>query len=331
MLQDANVLITGGAGFIGSHVVDELLFHDVKSVTVVDDLSRGKLCNLRDAMKNQNVVFERCIIGNRPLDLKCDVLIHMAARVGNIQSNRANHLKSFYDNMFINDSVFRSIYENRITPKLLVYISTACVYPQDAPVPTPESAADVCNPEPENYGHALAKFFGEKQAQLLHQELGIPTLIVRFFNAIGTRDHYDDETSHVTAALIKRSLSLKEGEPLIIWGSGKQTRVFVDVRDIAAVLCKLIEQPKAHDGYPINIGHQNEVSIDELARMVLIACNSECKLSFDISKPDGHANRAACTKRLESLIGKHEFTILSVALNDMVLDYKQRYMENSNA
>lgn len=311
------VIVTGGAGFIGSHLVDALLERGAE-VVVIDDLSRGHIENL--VGWHERLTLYRANLRTFSPPLKpSDVVFHLAARVTNIQANRHDHLGMLQDNVILNWQMAEAV--RRAAPLLYVPVSTVCVYPHDAPVPTPESAGWPMAPEPTNEGYGLAKGIQEKQGAYLCQELGIPVLVPRFSNAIGERDYYDTASSHVVPALIRRVM---EGEsPLRVWGSGEQTRVFVDAADIAEALVRLAETPAAHDGQPVNIGHGREISIRRLVHEVLAACEvAGRKVEFDTSKPDGHKRRAVDTSRLRSLIDWEPPTLLEETLAKMVGEYR---------
>jgi nucleoside-diphosphate-sugar epimerase len=257
-----------------------------------------------------------------------DVVWHLAAKVTGIEYNRHNQYDMLRSNMAINYNVIESV--RRQKPRLFVYVSTACVYPHDAPVPTPEGAGDIGNPEPTNHGYGVAKWLGEQMVKHLHVEHNIPCIIVRFFNALGTRDYYDCETSHVAPALIRRVV---EGEnPVTVWGTGNQTRALVDAKDIVRALVMLHDKaltPEAWYSHKnispiiVNIGHEREVSIRELAETIVRLCGKDVEINFDTSKPDGYPRRAADTTLLRSLIGWVPDTPLEDTLDVMIEEFNE--------
>jgi len=327
--MDKQVTVLGGAGFIGSHLVDRLVAGDYH-VNIVDNFSRGSHANIEQAVATGNVTVRQLNLEHsKPALWSSDVVFHLAAKVTGIEYNRGHHYDMLMTNLAITKNVIESVEVAK--PKLFVYVSTACVYPHDAPVPTPESAGDVGNPEPTNHGYGVAKWVGEQMVKHLSRECGIPCLIVRFFNAFGPRDYYDKETSHVAPALIRRVM---EGEnPVTVWGSGNQTRALVDARDIAKALVLLMDwatqdQTMYEGKYPpgpfvFNIGHQREVSIKQLVETILWVCDAKRDVVFDTSKPDGYARRAADTTRLLETIGFVPNMSLEKTLHDMVWEYEQ--------
>jgi len=314
-------IVTGGAGFIGSHLVDALVARGER-VRVVDNFSRGSMANIVDAMKTGLVTISKVNLENYGLPCRSDDIVwHLAAKVTNIEQNRKGHYEMLRANLNLNYNVIESVRKNR--PRLFVYASTACIYPEDAPVPTPESAGTICNPEPTNHGYGVAKWVGEQMVRHLNMEHNVPCVIVRFFNAIGKRDYYD-ESAHVVPALIRRVM---EGEnPVTVWGSGQQTRVFVDARDIATALVKLYDhmlKAKYTEPPVVNIGHPREISVAELVQMIVGLCGKDVGYVFDTLKPDGHPRRAADVSKLFSLIGWVPNMPLEDTIRDMIAEYKE--------
>lgn len=319
--ENETVYVTGGAGMIGSHLIEQMVLKGVNEVYVYDDFSRGQKSNLENVahyIKFSKIDLARDV----PYFAPSSIIFHLAAHVTGIHYNAAHQLEMLQTNLAINHNVVEGIRRSKAPAKLFQYTSTACVYPHDAPVPTPESAALVCDPEPTNHGYGVAKWVGEQQARRLHEELGIPTIVTRFFNAIGPRDYYDEETSHVAPAIIKRVHESQN--PLTIWGTGDQTRVLVDARDIVGILLRLADQPLAHNASPINVGHNHMVSISNLAEMIMGLYGSQSEIICDTSKPNGYEQRAADPTYLESLIGRTSFTPLIASLRDMIIDYAER-------
>jgi nucleoside-diphosphate-sugar epimerase len=315
-------VITGGAGFIGSHLADALVARG-EEVLVVDDFSRGKLANLAQARETG-----LCRISpfvdlryDQPTLTRGDAVWHLAAKVASIEYNRRNQYDMLASNLAINANVIEAVRKAR--PSFFCYVSTACVYPHDAPVPTPEWAGDVGNPEPTNHGYGVAKWVGEQMVKHLSKEHNLTCLIPRFFNAYGLRDYYDKATSHVVPALIRRVM---EGEnPVTVWGTGRQTRVFVDAEDIAKALVMLYDHDwTGYEGTPVvNVGHEREVSIAEVVDTIIRCTQKDVGRHFDDTKPDGHARRAADVTLLRETIGWVPDTPLEVTVAKMVAEYRK--------
>jgi len=333
-------VITGGAGMIGSHLADALTARGER-VLVVDNFSRGKLANLTGAIQTGLVKVCHLDLEHKPLELEPDdVVWHLAAKVAGIEYNRHNQYEMLRANLAINTNVIEAV--RKAKPALFCFVSTVCVYPADAPVPTPESAGDVGNPEPTNHGYGVAKWLGEQMVKHLHKEHNQACFIVRLNNAAGPRDYYDPESSHVIPALIRRTLA---GEnPVVVWGSGKQTRVFVDTRDIAKALVLLGDLvPTLYESTAfacrwktignmlrntgplvINIGHERETSIAEVIDTVVRQSGLDVGYEFDTSKPDGHARRMPDVSQLKGFIGWLPDRKLSDTVADMIADYRGR-------
>jgi GDP-L-fucose synthase len=298
----------------------DALVADGQQVTVVDNLSRGHVENLTGAIETNQVKCCFSDIATKGVPtFDCDIMWHLAAKVAGIDYNRKHQYEMLHSNLIINYNAIEAA--KRIKPGLFVYFSSACVYPHDAPVPTPEETTGV--PEESNAGYAAAKLAGEEMVKHLALEYGIPSVIIRPFNACGPRDHYDPEHSHVIPALIRRVM---EGEnPISVWGSGRQTRVFVDARDIAKIL--LLIQKKLygnHQGYTIlNVGHDQEVSIAELVDTIIRQSGKDTGYVFDTSKPDGSLRRASDVRKLRNLIGSLDAIPLEDTLRDMIAEFKE--------
>lgn len=319
------VLVTGGAGMIGSHLV-EMLLGVGAAVDVLDDMSRGQEVNLPKA----GIRIWRYMLGSEGgpgwnymatnAFAGKDIVFHLAAKVAGIGYNYHHQFDMLQSNLAINCDVAKLI--SRHQPERYIYVSTACVYSHDAPIPTYECWGDVCNPEPTNWGYGVAKWVGEQQAKLIHQELGVETAIVRFFNAAGPRDYYDEETSHVIPALIRRFM---EGDnPVVVWGTGLQRRVFVDCRDLAKSL--MLTAQYGCDGKPTNVGHADDISIGNLAHLIQARIGSnKANIEFAANRPEGYPTRAADITRLKHLTGwKPEIPLMNT-IDDMIADYQQRY------
>ena len=287
------VLVTGGAGFIGSHLV-ECLVEDGARVTVVDNLERGRLENLEAVCSR--IQF---IKGDLRDPATCDqvtagmeVVMHLAAKVTGIEYNREHHGEMFTSNMLVCANTLESARKSKV--RRYCCVSTACVYPHDAKIPTPEEEGERGSPEPTNEGYGWAKRMAEKQARYYAKEYGMEVAICRPFNAYGPRDYYDEATSHVIPALIKRVLD--GDDPVIVWSSGYESRVFVHARDIARGIQLVTEKYPAAD--PVNLGHDRETTIRDLLELILKLTGKHPKVFYDTSLPEGYRRRSADTTKL---------------------------------
>lgn len=295
------VLVTGGGGFIGSHVVEQLLCGAKNiQVTVAARMTPENRRNLSAILKDVRVIkgdlrdSELC----RRACKGQDVVLNLAGVVGGVGYNSVHHGSLFRDNMTLQLNMIEAARLENVARFLVV--STACVYPRECVIPTPEIEGFRNVPEQTNEGYGWAKRMGEYLGRAYAKEYGMSVAIVRPYNAYGPRDHYDPEKSHVIAALVRR---VCEGErPLKVWGDGKSTRAFLYVDDFARGIIAVAEKyPKAD---PVNIGSSDEVSIRNLAKAVLRAAGVEkTKLVFDPSKPSGQPRRACDTTKSRKVLG----------------------------
>lgn len=315
--EGKKALVTGGAGFIGSHLVD-LLVEAGANVTVVDNLERGKLSYLEKSFDSIHFVQGdlKDMTTCREVTAGMDVVMNLAAKVTGIEYNRFHHGDMFTSNLTLCSNVLEASRMNSV-PRYLC-VSTACIYPHDAKVPTPESEGDRGEPEPTNQGYGWAKRMAEKQASYYAEEYGMEIAIARPFNAYGPRDHYDEGTSHVAPALIKRVL---DGDnPVLVWGTGNQSRVFVHVRDLAKGLMLVTEKNPAAD--PTNVGHDKEVTIRGLMELILRVTGKSPEVVYDTTKPDGYPRRAADVTKLKRVTeGFVPDTPLEEGVREMVAEF----------
>ncbi len=313
------VLVTGGAGFIGSYLT-ELLVAEGAKVTVADNLVRGTKGRIQPVAKQIKLEtgdlfeYKNCLKACKGQE----IVLNLAAKVTGIEYNRFNMADMFESNIKLQMNVLHAASECGI--KRFLQISTACIYPHDAIVPTPESEGDRGAPEPTNEGYGLAKLMGEKLAKYYTSEKKMEVVIGRPFNAYGPRDHFDEGTSHVVPAIMKRVLD--GNDPVVIWGTGNQSRVFVHARDLARGMMLLAE--KAPAGQAINIGHDKEVTIKELFSVICKVLGRSPKVFYDTSKPDGYARRAADTTLLKKYTGFVPATSLEDGVREMYEWFKAR-------
>jgi nucleoside-diphosphate-sugar epimerase len=317
--EGKKVLVTGGAGFIGSHLVDQ--FVEIGAiVTVVDNLERGKLAYLEKNL--DKIKFVKADL----LDITAcnnvvkgmDVVMNLAAKVTGIEYNRYHHGDMFTTNMTIASNVIEAARKNRV--KRFLCVSTACIYPHDAKVPTPESEGNRGGPEPTNEGYGWAKRMAEKQAMYYAREYDMEIAIARPFNAYGPRDHYDEGTSHVIPALIKRVLD--GNDPIVVWGTGNQSRAFLHAEDFARGLILVTEKYAVGD--PVNIGHDKEITMRQLVELILQITDKNPKVVFDTSKPDGYPRRAADSTKLKNVTGGFVPSIpLEQGIKEMIFEYQE--------
>ena len=296
--KNKKILVTGGAGFIGSHVVEKLVQRGAR-VTVLDNLQNSTLRNL-DNVKDKIVFIKGDCREIDAVEKACkgkDVVMNLAARVGGIEYNRTHQATMLRDNLLIATVMIEAA--KRANVERFLVVSSACVYPRNCSVPTPESEGFLDEPELTNAGYGWAKRMAELLGRYYAEEFGMKVGIARPYNCYGPRDHFDPETSHVIPALIKRVF---DGEnPLKVWGSGNQTRAFLYVEDFAEGLILTIEKYPAAD--PVNLGTDEEVSIKELVGKIIKISGIDTKVVFDTSKPDGSPRRNCDNRKAKEKLG----------------------------
>ncbi|MDE2142034.1 MAG: NAD-dependent epimerase/dehydratase family protein [Elusimicrobia bacterium] len=294
------VLVTGGGGFIGSHVVELLLKsgRGVK-VTVGDHAGPIKRRNLKAVWKDVRFVNAELTdpAAARRLCRGQDVVINMVASVGGVGWNSVHPGSLFRDNMLLGLNIMEAA--RRADVGRYVVVSSACVYPRDCAIPTPESEGFRSVPEITNAGYGWAKRMQEFAGRAYQEEFGMEVAIARPYNAYGPRDHFDPERSHVIAALVKR---VCDGEnPVKVWGDGSTTRSFLFVEDFARGVLEVgAKYPK---GEALNIGADDEISVRELAEMIIRLAGTKARLSFDLLKPSGQPRRRCDVSRAKKEIG----------------------------
>lgn len=313
------MLVTGGTGFIGSHVVEKLVKREA-TVTVLDRMKSGVIKNigyLKDTVRfiqgdcTDLTTARNAVAGN-------DIVMNLAAHVGGIAYNRAHSATLLRDNTLIASTMLEAARLEH-TGRFLV-VSSACVYPHDAVIPTPEGEGFRGEPESTNGGYGWGKRMAEKLGMYYAQQYGMNIGIVRPYNAYGPRDHFDPETSHVIPGLIKRVL---DGEnPVVVWGSGKQTRAFLYVEDLAEGMIMAIEKYPVPD--PINLGTDEEVSVAQLISMIIKASGKQTTAIFDPKKPDGSPRRNSDNTHAKEKLGFTAHTKLSDGLSKTIAWYISR-------
>lgn len=316
--EGKRVLVTGGTGFIGSHLVEMLLKKNAK-VTVVS--SKDNKLFLKD-VNNINFLkanlerFEDC----RESVKNQDIIMNVAASVGGIEYNMKNPGSVYTKNVLINTNMLEAAKDRGVERYLVV--SSACVYKRDCSIPTPESEGYEGWPEPTNDGYGWSKRMAEIQGQLYAREFGMKIAIARPYNAYGPRDNFDPKTSHVIPALIKRVMDGQD--PLVVWGSGNQSRSFLYATDFCKGLMEITEKYPVAD--PLNIGADEETTIRELVEIIVKHSGKNPKIVFDTTKPDGQPRRKCDTRKVFEKIGFKAEVPLEKGIKETIEWYKKNMM-----
>lgn len=263
------ILLTGGAGFVGSHLADVLLAagHDV---VVIDDLSTGSFDNIAHLKGRQGFEYVIDTVMNEPLIAelvdRCDVVFHLAAAVG-VKLIVEAPVRTIETNVHGTEIILKHASKKN---RLVVVFSTSEVYGKSKDVPFREDADLVMGPTTKHrWAYACSKALDEFLALAYHRERGLPTIVVRLFNTVGPRQ--TGRYGMVIPTFVRQALA---GEPITVYGDGTQRRSFTDVSDVVGALARLMDAPGAQ-GQVFNIGNHEEISIRELAERVRAATGSQ--------------------------------------------------------
>ena len=285
--SDKRVVVTGGAGFLGTVVVEKLHQRGCRQVFV----PRAAEFDLRD--RDQIVrLYEQ---------VQPHIVIHLAAVVGGIGANQVNPGRFFYDNAIMGIQLIE--YARLAGVEKFVATGTICAYPKFCPVPFKED--DLWNgyPEETNAPYGLAKKMMLVQAQSYREQYGFNAIYLLPVNLYGPRDNFDLHTSHVIPALIRKFVEANErgDKEVVLWGDGTPTREFLYVEDAAEGLLLAAER---YDGpLPVNLGTGEEMSIADLAKMIAAEVNFTGRFIWDTSKPNGQPRRGLDVARAKELFG----------------------------
>ncbi|NQU05875.1 MAG: GDP-L-fucose synthase [Calditrichaeota bacterium] len=281
------VTVTGGKGFLGSHILEKLEQRSCKHIAVAD-LHEFDLTNLSD--------IKRMYHEQRP-----DIVIHLAAAVGGIGANREHPGEFFYKNIIMGVQL---IEEGRLRGiEKFVAIGTVCAYPKFTPVPFKED--DIWNgyPEETNAPYGLAKKMLLVQSQAYRQEYDFNSIFLLPVNLYGPRDNFDPKSSHVVPALIKKCVDAVDNDEdhITVWGSGEASREFIYAEDAAEGI--LLAAEKYNESEPVNIGFGIEITIKDLVNKIVKLAGFKGEVIWDKSQPDGQPRRCLDTTRAVEKFG----------------------------
>ena len=285
--QGKRVVVTGGAGFLGSFVVQQLQGKGCRDVFV----PRSREYDLVQ-MEAVHRLYE---------DTRPDLVIHLAARVGGIGANQANPGRFFYDNLMMGSQLIEVGRQRHL--KKFIAIGTICAYPKFAPIPFKEDDIWAGYPEETNAPYGLAKKMMLVQSQAYRQQYGFNSIVLFPVNLYGPRDNFDLETSHVIPALIRKCAEAQEAgsSDIVLWGDGTPTREFLYVEDAAEGI--LLAAQEYNDSAPLNLGTGEEVTINSLATMVANELGYRGRITWDKTKPNGQPRRCLDVSRIKRAIG----------------------------
>jgi GDP-L-fucose synthase len=296
--KQSAVLITGGSGFLGSHIVERLRLRGAQNLAV----PRSRDFNLTDLGAIRELLD----------DAQPEVVIHAAAKAGGIGANRAKPAEFFYENLMMGVPFMHECWKAGV--QKFVAIGTVCMYPKFTPVPFREEELWNGYPEETNAPYGLAKKMLLVQAQAYRQQYGFNAICLLPVNLYGPRDNFNLETSHVIPALIRKCVQAKrEGRAEIeLWGDGSPTREFLFVEDAAEAI---VLGTEGYDGAePVNIGSGQEISIRDLAATIARLAGFEGAIRWDKSQPNGQPRRCLDTSRARERFGFQARTSLETGL-----------------
>jgi len=322
--QNKKILVTGGSGFIGSHLVEKLIKLKAK-VTVISRRNIKTIPFLK-LVKSRVKIITADLKNQKQVDIavkKQDYIFHLAAHVGGIHYNNIHPATLLYENVLPALNLLQAAKKEK--NKRILIVSSACVYPRFCKIPTPESQGFLKEPEPTNYGYGWAKRFNEIIAKTYNSEFELKVGIVRPYNVYGPRDNFDPKQSHVIPALVKR---ICDGQnPLDVWGDGSATRSFIFVNDVVeGLLLALDKYPQAD---PINLGTKEEISIKDLVKLIISISGKKVKIKFDKTKPNGQPRRCCNTKKAEKILGFSTKIKLHQGLPKVVKYYQENVQKKS--
>ncbi len=285
--QDKRICVTGGAGFLGSFVVDRLQQRGATSIFIpkIEEY---------DLVKQQDI--ERMLDASQP-----DIIIHLAALAGGIGANRSRPADFFYINLMMGVQLMHEAWRRGI--QKFVTIGTVCAYPKFTPVPFREENLWDGYPEETNAPYGLAKKMLLVQTQAYRQQYGFNAIYLLPVNLYGPGDNFNLETSHVIPALIRKCIEAKEkgDQQVSLWGDGSPTREFLYAGDAADAIVSATEF--YNGGEPVNIGSGREISVKELAELIAHLTGFDGELVWDTSRPNGQPRRALDTRRASEYFG----------------------------
>lgn len=301
------VLITGGNGFLGKHLIAKLKEKGPKTIRVAD-IDKYDLRNYEDCLKASKGI---------------DAVIHLAAKVGGIGFNREFPADLFDDNILMGVNMMKAARINKV--KKYVALGTICAYPKFTPVPFAEKDLWMGYPEETNAPYGLAKKMQLVQADAYRQQYGFNAIFLLPVNLYGPGDNFNPKSSHVIPALIMKFVEAKKKgkKEVVVWGTGKASREFLFVDDAAEGIIRAAENYNKVD--PINLGAGFEITIKDLVSVIKKLTDFRGKIVWDKTKPDGQPRRMLDVSKAKKEFGFIAKTSFEEGLKETIEWYKENF------
>ncbi len=319
-----SIAVTGGAGLIGSSVVD-LLVDQGNHVIVIDDFSKGLKENLsqsRDKIEVREGNLEDRKFAIDALS-DCSIVYHFASRAYGVGYGEGRHLEILNHNERITTNLVEAFQKHR--PEKALITSSSCVYDDNGPDIISELPVFDNKPEHANRGYGWAKRFLEQKMRLLMEETGIQVTTVRPFNIYGERYKWVGEFSQAIPMLVKRVL---DGvDPVVVWGSGNQKRSYIHAHDCARMMILFLQS--GYVGGPVNLGTTDTVSMRELVQLICKTAGLNPEINFDRSKPEGRIIKSSDTNLMDKILVNPSFKIsLEEGIQRMIWWYNTNFSDD---
>ena len=304
--KNSTILVTGGTGFLGSRVVSMLEKKQVKNIIVPH------------SVENDLRLRENCF----EITKNIDIVFHLAAKVGGIGLNQEKPGELFYDNLMMGTNLMEESRKNGV--KKFIALGTICSYPKFTPVPFNEENIWNGYPEETNAPYGLAKKMLLVQSQAYHQQYNFNSIVVFPTNLYGPNDNFEENSSHVIPALIKKIFFAKKTgkKNILVWGDGSPSRDFLYVEDAAEAI--ILAAEKYSKQVPINLGTGEEVTIKELVDKIQKIMNSNLEVEWETDRPNGQPRRCVSFERAKNEIGFFPKTSLDEGLRRTINWYKSQ-------
>ena len=304
---EKKICVTGGAGFLGTHLQEELRQRGAEQLFI-------PTIEEYDLVKGEDI--QRMLDDSDP-----DIIIHLAAHVGGIGANRAHPAEFFYDNLMMGVQLMHQAYEAGV--EKFVAIGTVCAYPKFTLVPFSEADLWKGYPEETNAPYGLAKKMLLVQSQAYRDQYGFNSIFLLPVNLYGPGDNFDPRSSHVIPALIRKCIEAQESgeDHIVVWGDGSPTREFIYVEDAARAIA--LATARYNKSEPVNVGSGFEISIKDLVEKIARMTGFTGDLVWDTSKPNGQPRRALDTSRAKQEFGFEARTDFDEGLQATINWYRQ--------